>query len=253
VQTYETCPLQFKLERDWRIPGEVPAAMQYGATMHRVLRAYYDSVRFRRPMSDDAVIELFRTDLTAAGIEDRYQHELYEKQGIAQLGEFLAASRRDPVPTVLHLEEPFEIKIGNVTVAGRIDRIDQADEGRVVITDYKTGKPQSQEDADESLQLSIYAMAARQKWGYRVHHLIFYNVGENSTVIAPRDDRQLEEAKLRVEAVATNIAEGKFDAKTGFHCNFCHYRTLCPATEKSIQVPSVLKKPGKSNQRQKGN
>jgi DNA helicase-2/ATP-dependent DNA helicase PcrA len=251
VQTYETCPLQFKLERDWRIPGEVPAAMQYGATMHRVLRAYYDSVRFRRPMSDDAVIELFRTDLTAAGIEDRYQHELYEKQGIAQLGEFLAASRRDPVPTVLHLEEPFEIKIGNVTVAGRIDRIDQADEGRVVITDYKTGKPQSQEDADESLQLSIYAMAARQKWGYRVHHLIFYNVGENSMVIAPRDDRQLEEAKLRVEAVATNIAEGKFDAKTGFHCNFCHYRTLCPATEKSIQAPSVLKKPGKSNQRQK--
>ena len=24
VQTYETCPLQFKLEREWRIPDEVP-------------------------------------------------------------------------------------------------------------------------------------------------------------------------------------------------------------------------------------
>ena len=45
VQTYEICPLQFKLDREWRIPGEVPAAMQYGGTMHRVLRAYYDSVR----------------------------------------------------------------------------------------------------------------------------------------------------------------------------------------------------------------
>ena len=47
VQTYETCPLQFKLDREWRIPGEVPAAMQYGGTMHRVLRAYYD-FRFSR-------------------------------------------------------------------------------------------------------------------------------------------------------------------------------------------------------------
>jgi DNA helicase-2/ATP-dependent DNA helicase PcrA len=252
VQTYETCPLQFKLERDWKIPGEVPAAMQYGATMHRVLRAYYDSVRAERPMADDAVIEFFRTDLAAAGIEDRYQHELYEKQGIAQLTELLAASRRHPAPTVMHLEEPFEVKIGEVTVVGRIDRIDQAVEGRVVITDYKTGKPQSQEDADESLQLSIYAMAARHKWGYRVDRLVFYNVGENSTVSAIRADCQLEDAKIRVEAVAANIAEGKFDAETGFHCNFCHYRNLCPATEKCLQLPAVLSKAGKSSRRHKG-
>jgi DNA helicase-2/ATP-dependent DNA helicase PcrA len=268
VQTYETCPLQFKLERDWRIPGEVPAAMQYGATMHRVLRAYYDSIRAQRPMTDEAVIEFFRTDLAAAGIEDTYQHELYEKQGVAQLNALLAASRRHPVPAVLHLEEPFEVKIGNVTVIGRIDRIDearidqarigqasvdQAGQRRVVVTDYKTGKPQSQEDADESLQLSVYAMAARQKWGYRVDHLVFYNVGENSAVIALRGDLQLDEAKRRVEKVATNIAAGKFEAKIGFHCNFCHYRTLCPATEKCLQAPAVLKKPGKRNPRHKAN
>ncbi len=66
VQTYETCPLQFKLEREWRIPGEVPAAMQYGAAMHRVLRAYYDSVRFERPMPEDALIEFLRADLAEA-------------------------------------------------------------------------------------------------------------------------------------------------------------------------------------------
>src|SRR5579885_1586419 len=60
LQSYETCPLRFKLEREWRIPGEVPAAMQYGATMHRVLRTYYDSVRFNRVMTDEAVIEFFR-------------------------------------------------------------------------------------------------------------------------------------------------------------------------------------------------
>jgi len=73
VQTYETCPLQFKLEREWKIPGEVPAAMQYGAAIHRVLRAYYDSVRFQRPMPENALIELLRADLAEAGIQDCYQ------------------------------------------------------------------------------------------------------------------------------------------------------------------------------------
>ena len=32
-----------------------------------------------------------------------------------------------------------------------------------MIVDYKTGKPKTQEDADDSLQLSIYALAARDK------------------------------------------------------------------------------------------
>ena len=53
VQTYETCPLQFKLEREWRIPGEVPAAMQYGGVIHRVLLEFYNSVRAERVMEDE--------------------------------------------------------------------------------------------------------------------------------------------------------------------------------------------------------
>jgi DNA helicase-2/ATP-dependent DNA helicase PcrA len=232
VQSYEMCPLRFKLEREWGLPREVPAAMQYGAVMHRVLRAYYDSVRFGRPYSDEALINLFRSDLGEAGIQDRYQCELYEKQGIAQLREFVAASRQAPFPDVAHTEEFFEVRIGQATVVGRIDRIDRGSDGEVTITDYKTGKPQAQEDADESLQLSVYALAAREQWGYRAKRLVFYNLEENAAVITSRSELQLREAKLKVEEVAKNVAAGRFDPKPGFYCNFCSYRNLCPATEK---------------------
>ena len=234
VQTYKNCPLQFKLDREWRIPGEVPAAMQYGGSMHRVLRAYYDSVRMGRELSEEALIELFRTDLTEAGIQDRYQHELYERQGIEQLKEFLAACRRGPVPQVLHTEEFFEVEIGSTTVVGRIDRIDKTPGGEVVVIDYKTGKPQSQDDADQSLQLSIYALAARQKWGYKADHLAFYNLDENNTVITRRNEGELQAAEGKVEEVAGEIGKGNFDPKPGFNCRFCAYRSLCPATEKRL-------------------
>ena len=232
VQSYETCPLRFKLEREWKIPGEVPAAMQYGASMHRVLCAYYDSVRFGRILSDEQVLDLFRTDLRDAHISDSYQRELYETQGVAQLRDFLASVRRRLQPNVLHTEESFETKIGETTIVGRIDRMDKASDGRIVITDYKTGKPQSQEDADESLQLSIYALAARQKWGYRVEKIAFHNLDDNSTVFTRRDDAQLQEAGLRVEEVAADIAAGDFEPTPGFHCRSCAYHSLCPATEK---------------------
>ncbi len=237
IETYKTCPLRFKLEREWRIPAEAPAAMQYGATMHQVLRAYYESVKAGSPLKEEALVEMFRVLLADAHLSDPYQHGLYERQGTVQLQQFLAAGRRCPPPRVLHTEERFEVKIAGTTVVGRIDRIDQGERG-ITITDYKTGKPKSQEDADESLQLSIYALAAKEKWGYQIDRLAFYNLAENTQMIAKRSDLELQQARYRIEEVAANIAEGKFDPNRGFHCRLCPYFNLCPVTEKRVHAPS---------------
>jgi DNA helicase-2/ATP-dependent DNA helicase PcrA len=242
IERYEACPLQFKLEREWRIPGEVPAAMQYGASIHRVLRTYYDAVQFNRALSDEQLIDQFRHDLAEARIEDRYQYELYEKQGIQQLRDFLENARRKTQPQVLHTEQEFKVLIGKATVVGRIDRIDRLADKHVAIVDYKTGKPRSQEDADVSLQLSIYAVAAREKWAYRSDRLFFYNLEDNTAVATTRSELQLQEARARVEEVSAKITAGEFAAKPGFQCSFCAYRNLCPATEKRVYVSGPAKK-----------
>jgi DNA helicase-2/ATP-dependent DNA helicase PcrA len=232
VDTYERCPLRFKLERDWRIASKPAAAMQYGASMHRVLRTYYDALRAGRPHTEQQLIDDFRNDLASAGIQDQYQHELYEKQGVAQLKDFFAAAQRSIPPEVLHTEEWFEIKLGETRLTGRIDRMDRAADGSVVVVDYKTGKARDQEDADDSLQLSIYAMAAREKWGYEVGSLVFYNLEENVPVATVRSEAELRVARDRVAKAAEQIAAGDFKAKVDFHCSFCSFRTLCPAKEK---------------------
>jgi DNA helicase II / ATP-dependent DNA helicase PcrA len=234
VETYETCPLQFKFEREWKLSRQVHAAMQYGAAMHRVLLTYYDSVRLGRTKSDDELLQLFRDDLAASGIQDNYQKELYLKQGQVQLRDFLAGTRSSPTPEVLHTEEWFEVQVAGTKVAGRIDRMDRAADGSVAIVDYKTGKARSQEDADESLQLSIYAMAAHEKWGYRVGGLLFHNLEGNVPVFSKRTEFQLEGARERVLDVARGVAAGNFEPKVGRHCNFCAFRGLCPAQEKRI-------------------
>lgn len=242
VESYEICPLQFKLEREWRLPHDVPAALQYGAAIHRVLYSYFDSLRQSRPLPEETVIGLFRADLAQAVMDDPYQRELYDQQGTQQLRDFLAGARRSPVPKVLHTEESFVIHLGRATVAGRMDRVDDLGHGRVAIVDYKTGKPRAQEDADDSLQLSIYALAANEKWGYEVDRLVFYNLEENSAVTTVRDRLQLEEARAKVEEVADRIQAGEFDAKPGYHCRLCAYRNLCPATEKQISSVPPRKK-----------
>jgi DNA helicase II / ATP-dependent DNA helicase PcrA len=245
VDTYERCGLQFKLDRDWRLSARPAAAMQYGAAIHRILKTYFDSVNLGRPKSDDELVDLFRLDLTESKIQEAYQHELYEQQGIAQLREFLASARTLPPLQVLHTEQSFEIRVGPTSVVGRIDRIDRRTDGSVAIVDYKTGKARDQENADESLQLSLYAIAAREKWGYTVGALIFHNLEENVPVMTTRTEAQLLAARGRVEDAARGIADGKFVAKPGMHCNFCAYRSLCPVKEKRIphRVETVTLRP----------
>ncbi len=240
IQHYETCPLQFKLEREWRIPAEASAALQYGACIHRVLLTYYDSVRSERRLTESELVERFCAELENAGFSDHYQRELYQEKGIEELRQFVAKAELAK-PEVLHTEERFSVQVGPTKLVGRIDRIDRGPGDSVVITDYKTGRPRSQEDADESLQLGIYALAARETWGYRAERLVFHNLEGNTTVGTQRSDLKIEEAKLKVEDIAGKIATGKFEAKPGFHCAWCAYRLLCPKTEK--RIPEILAKP----------
>jgi len=234
IESYETCPLQFKIERFWKVPGEVAAQMQYGNTIHTLLRDYYESRRAGRPKSADEMVELLRVGLAATGFVDPVQRELYEKEGTKQLREFVRLDQAKPPAEVIGTERGFEITLGGVRVKGRLDRIDGIAGNRVAIVDYKTGKPRTEDHARKSLQLSIYALAAREKWDYEAERLVFYNVADNSEVVSKRDARQLAEACQRVAEVAEEIKAGNFDPKPGFHCGWCAYRNLCPATEERL-------------------
>ena len=53
VEQYERCPLAYKLKRDWQLPEEAAAALQYGSAMHLALKAYFDGVRAGRPPDEE--------------------------------------------------------------------------------------------------------------------------------------------------------------------------------------------------------
>ncbi len=241
IEIYEECPLRFKLEREWNLPREVAASLHYGKAMHDVLRTFYDAARFQREIQDADLLEQFRSALASGGIADRYQYELYLRQGVEQLQEFFEAARGAPPPDVIATEHTFSLTVGPAKLSGRVDRIDRTGPDTVAIVDYKTGKPKLQDEADKSLQLSLYALAARETLGKRADRLILHNLENNSAVVTTRSDGEMEAAQQKVEEVARKIAQGKFPPKTGYHCVFCPYRNLCPATEKVVAGPQ--KKP----------
>jgi len=236
IEAYETCPLKFKIRYDWRLPEEPTAALQYGGIMHKLLKEYFDQVNAGKAPPDEQVLAQFRAELAAARIDDPLQRELYERDGIQQLSDFLAARRADAGTfEVVSTERQFKVEIAGVQVSGRIDRIDRMPDGSVWIVDYKTGKAKDQKDADKSLQLSIYALAAAKLDPKLVPaRMVLYNLVTNAPVVTRRTPEALQKAADKVKQVAAKVRAGDFAPNPGYHCRWCGYKDLCPATEEKL-------------------
>jgi ATP-dependent exoDNAse (exonuclease V) beta subunit len=228
IERYSYCPLRYKLSRDWNLPEEPAAAMQFGQAMHTALMGYFDALRKGKVIDHEMVVASFLDEFAKAKIEESYQRELYERNGRRQLLAFLNSPAAAPRGKVSKIEHRIDMKIAGAQVVGRIDRVDE-DNDELTIVDYKTGRPKTQDHADESLQLSIYALAM-QKLG-TVKAVVFENLEDRSTVVTTRTVADLKKAEHTIAKVASQIANGEFDAKPGYHCGWCSYRRLCPEQE----------------------
>ena len=238
LQSYEECPLRYKLKYDWRLPEEASAALQFGSAMHLAMKAYFDGVRAGRTLDEQSVIDCFLDEFGKAKIDDNVQRDLYTRQGREQLTAFLRSPLAHPSNPVLETERRFKVEIGGATVKGRFDRIDRLANGELAVIDFKTGRPKTQEIADDSLQLSVYALAAQKELGCAASSLVFINLENGSAIESQRTAKQLLDAEEQVRTIAARIASGEFEPKPGQVCFWCSYRSICPRQEKPLPRPA---------------
>jgi DNA helicase II / ATP-dependent DNA helicase PcrA len=141
-------------------------------------------------------------------------------------------------PNILDQEKPFELPLENdVILIGRMDQVNSLGRNQVEIVDYKTGKPRKEADARKSLQLSIYALAAKEIFEWDPVRLVFHYLQDNSTLVTTRDGKQLADAEKIVQETAADIRAKHFPPKPGYACRGCAYSLICPAHEESLTSP----------------
>jgi DNA helicase-2/ATP-dependent DNA helicase PcrA len=236
IETYDACPQKYLFRQVWGIRGGPRAATSFGSVMHNTIRQFIAGLRKNRPMPFEEVEAIFLREWTSAGFEDTYQEVEYKKDGLEQLRAFHSSVVESP-PDVLAQEKYFELPMeNNVVVTGRIDQVNRLGAKEQEIVDYKTGKPKLEPQAKKSLQLSLYALAAREMLDYNPVRLVFYNLQTNAPVVTTREEKQLAEAQETVQEVAADIRTGQFAPKPGFLCKSCEFRPLCPAHEQIVSI-----------------
>jgi ATP-dependent helicase/nuclease subunit B len=154
-------------------PDDGPDASERGKLLHSVMKALWEKMRTWRTLNALADDELTASIQEAidAGLREcasSFRGQLGEQFREVERGRllplvlvWLAEERRRMPFEVIALEEKRECEIGGLKVNVTRDRVDQLDDGRRIVLDYKTGEVKSnlwEGDRPDDPQLPIYAM-----------------------------------------------------------------------------------------------
>jgi len=234
VSGYRSCPQQYLFSRSWGLKEGPKAVLSFGSVMHTTIKRFIEHFRKGIKLPFEEVARIFETEWTSAGFEDDYQEKGYQQDGLEQLRTFHAALLED-APRVLELEKSFALPMeDNVTIIRRMDQVNSLGRKDVEIIDYKTGKPKKDVDAKKDLQLSLYALAAKEIFEWNPVRLVFHYLQDNQIQVTTRDAKQLDEAQKIVLEAAADIRAGHFPPKPGYLCRSCAYKSICPAHEEAL-------------------
>ncbi len=240
IQTYRSCPLRYKYARVLRIPTEQTVHQRFGIVVHQVLERYHSEGGGTLAQMLELLDAVWRR--SALG-ESEAERELMEKARVAltRYHTRLSDQRSQPV----WFERTFAFRLGPHHLRGRVDRVDRltrpehgaADrpdraDAEYELIDYKTSRPRTAEQLVGDVQLSLYALAAREAWQLESSRQAYYYVLDDLKVPVPRSERDAEAVKDVVLEVGAGILAQEFEpTPSRTACSVCDYRIVCPAAE----------------------
>ncbi|MFC1687995.1 RecB family exonuclease [Patescibacteria group bacterium] len=216
----------------------------FGKSIHQTLKDFYSLVQKR--MKPDLFTKGSQGKNIASLEEllDLYEHnwidEWYDSaahmdsrkaEGEKLLKAFYQ-KHKDSLHAPKFLEQPFNIKIGEYTLKGVIDRVDVIKKGKggddVEIIDYKTGKvPKSRKDVDLE-QLILYAIASKEVFGDDPKKLTYHYLSESQEFSYEPSTEEIKKVKDRVKKTVREIKDSNFAATPSVYtCRSCDFKDIC--------------------------
>ncbi|VVA43843.1 conserved hypothetical protein [Candidatus Roizmanbacteria bacterium] len=163
LNSFETCPLQYKYLYVLKIPTLPTASASFGTTIHKTLQDFYSKFIKNKKINKIILIEIYKKLWIPVGYSSKAHEDRMKKEGEKILNNYFDKYHNLSL-NILGLEKLFKIKISeDIFLTGKIDRIDKLNKNEIEIIDYKTGKKPSERELTKSLQLTIYALAAHDK------------------------------------------------------------------------------------------
>lgn len=235
IKSFLQCPLEYKYNYYLKLPQAGSPYFSFGQTIHKVFEKYL--LEYKKRL-DKPAIDLFGERTKENLLPDfNYLEKLYEEHWVDEwylnkkqkaeyrekgeelLKVFYEKTTSAP-PKVKYIEKFFKLKMAEFEFVGKIDRADETPEGLKII-DYKTGKPPKTKSDEDTDQLRIYQLAARDFLKEKTHSMAYWylegDAWKEVETATPDEMLHLEEHLLDTMKKITEAV--KFDLFAEIHYN----------------------------------
>ena len=235
IETFQTCPLHYKLKYIYKIPTPISASQSFGTAIHNTLRDFFEEVKKGIKPTDKFIFDLLEKNWVVEGYKTKKHEKEFFDKGKLYLSGFLKQGFDQKIlPSVL--EQPFTVPVAkNLKIGGRIDRVDDLGKEGIEIIDYKTGATiPTQKEVDKNLQLSFYAIAASRiptaPFGIDPEKikLSLYFLDTQEKISTVRTKKQIEEAVKEITSIRDEIEKSDFKCSGHMFCQVgCEFSLFC--------------------------
>ncbi len=236
IKDYLDCPQKFKYAHIMKVPTPPNGAASYGKAIHSAIYQLLIHRIEQRPITIEDVHQFFHQAWEPLGFLSRQHAEARYQSGLHALDRFYRDELLCPIP--LAAEQSFSVRLastdqGGVRVKGRIDRIDRQTDGRLTLTDFKTAAiddiDKANQEANESLQLHLYALAYQAEHRTLPDELRLHFVDSGIIGRCNVNQTHLERAANEIEKVNQGIRQRDYTARPRFGaCRMCPFKPICP-------------------------
>jgi RecB family exonuclease len=258
MSAYVECPYYFYLTYIEKVPLDIKGNYHtaLGNGIHKVLEDMYKTGNYTLKFMEDhwdmvchkGYIEKNGEEVKPLLLDDQYDFpkeddkKMLYYHGRKLLREYYHKNKHSfGVNEIIATELNFKIAVGNgnVVLNGYIDRIDRRPDGKIIVTDYKTGKEKNQTEVDEDFQLTLYAFAIRKLFGETEGGLCLHFIKSGNIVMSRRNKEHFNKLLERVKFVKNGIANKQFEPKEGGQCRYCLHE--CPLGINKVNREEYLK------------
>lgn len=239
VASFKDCALAFRLSAIDRLPEPPTPWAAKGTLVHRALELLFLEPPGRRTL-DVALGLLERATAEVLGDDEYAELVLSDDERAAFVADAENLVRRyflleDPASVrAIGLELRLEVKVGSLTLRGIIDRLELGPDGELIVTDYKTGKvPGVNFEQNRLGGVQFYAFLCEQVLGRRPAKVQLLYLSQPVAIITEPTDQSIKGLQQRTSAIWSAVeracAREDFRPKPSRLCDYCSYKTWCPA------------------------
>ncbi len=230
IKAYDTCPLKFKFQKILRVPQPSSTALDLGSVVHEVAEEMAKAKQKGEKLTEKKVLD----KLKEKWIFRSYQNQADEDKAMERAEKMVKAYlewENKSKNEIIDTEISFNVKIGDVTFTGRIDRLERNPDGKYEVVDFKTGKSAiSKNKARIDPQLNIYAKAVEKLTGELPVKASLFYVEQNRMVEYDVTPDTVKAAIEPIKEMTKGILAENFEpTPSAGACMFCSYQSICDA------------------------